>query len=83
MKSRRKILLCILMACMGTAIGFSASINAMDVKIAPPPRPASSTEIKPGESHQERDKVRHGHHHKGDVKKSKSMDDEDVKGGRS
>jgi hypothetical protein len=60
---------------MGAALGFAASANAGDVRITPPPKPAFGTAIAPGEvpGHD----IEHGHHHKGDIKKNKSSDDEE------
>lgn len=76
MKSRRKMLSCMLMACMGTAIGFTASAATNDVPITPPPKPAFHTAITPGMVPGK--DIQHGHHHKGDIKKNKSSDVQQV-----
>lgn len=66
------MLSCMLIACMGTAIAFTASAAASDVQITPPPKPVINTVIVPGEV-PDKD-IQHGHHHKGDIKKNKSSD---------
>lgn len=76
MKFKRKMLSCILMACMGATIGFAASANAGDIRITPPPKPAFDTVITPGEVPGK--DIQHGHHHKGDIKKNKSNDVEEL-----
>ena len=77
MKSKHKIRSHILMAGIGAVIGFTASANAGNVNVAPPPKPAFDTVVAPGQVPGK--DIEHGHHHKGDVKKNKSSDDEERK----
>ncbi|PFH12356.1 hypothetical protein BCF11_4835 [Collimonas sp. PA-H2] len=77
MKATHKMRSHILAAGIGAVIGFAASANAGDVNIAPPRKPAFDTVITPGQVPGK--DIQHGHHHKGDVKKNKSRDDEELK----
>lgn len=79
MKSRRKILSCILVSCASAAIGFASPANAADTGIMPPPKPAFDTVITPGGVPGK--DIERGHHHhksKDDVKKDKSGKSGDI-----
>jgi hypothetical protein len=77
MKATGKTPLRIFMAGIGAAIGFAASANAGNVDITPPPKPDFGTVVTPGQVPGK--DIQRGHHHKGDIKKNKSSDDEERK----
>lgn len=72
MKPKNIILSWAVVAWAVGAVCLSAATGVSAARVKPPPKPVVVTVIEPGEAARKNDRVTHGHHHKGHIKKDKT-----------